>query len=92
MLLSMTQDQFHKGLNNILTALESTLAARGVKNALVENRTGSAQPQDVEFAVSANGRTETQKFVREEIEDSGEAIDAPVALKVRMLVSHFVGG
>jgi hypothetical protein len=88
----MSQDQFHKGLSNILDALQSTLTARGVKNAVVENRSGSGAPQDIEFAVTVNGRTETQKFVREEIEDSGEAIDAPVALKVRMLVSHFVGG
>lgn len=34
--------------------------------------------------------TDREVFSREEIEDSAIAIDAPAALKVRMLVSPFV--
>jgi len=85
----MSQDQFHKGLANILSALKTALADRGVNSALVRQVDASA-PQPVTFSVTAAGKTETQDFSREEIEDSGEAIDAPAAAKVRMLISHFV--
>jgi hypothetical protein len=86
----MSQDQFHKGLANILSALNTALTERGVGSALVKHNIDNAHPQPATFAVTVNGKTETQNFSREEIEDSGEAIDAPAAAKVRMLVSHFV--
>lgn len=85
----MSQDQFHKGLANVLSALNAALAQRGVNSALVR-QSDASDPQPVTFSVTADGKTETQDFSREEIEDSGEAIDAPAAAKVRMLVSHFV--
>jgi hypothetical protein len=86
----MSQDQFHKGLANILSALNTALTARGVSGAVAECNIDDSHPQPATFAVTVNGKTETQTFSREEIEDSGEAIDAPAAAKVRMLVSHFV--
>jgi hypothetical protein len=86
----MSQDQFHKGLANILSALNTALTERGVAGALVKHNIDDSHPKPATFAVTVNGKTETQAFSREEIEDSGEAIDAPAAAKVRMLVSHFV--
>ena len=86
----MSQDQFHKGLTNILSALNTALTERGVRGALVKHNIDDAQPKSATFAVTVNDKTETQAFSREEIDDSGEAIDAPAAAKVRMLVSHFV--
>ena len=86
----MPLDQFHKGLANIRAALETSLNERGVAGSAVSYSPATAEPQDTEFVVTANGETQSQTFTSAEIEDSGEAIDAPVAVKVRMLVSHFV--
>ena len=52
---------------------------------------GVTESSDAKVQVSAHGKVAEQQFAHQEIEDSGEAIDAPVALKVRMLVSNFVG-
>ena len=41
-------------------------------------------------SVTAKGKTATEQFTHEEILDSGEAVDASVSVKVRMLVSHFI--
>jgi hypothetical protein len=86
----MPLDQFHKGLANIRAALEMSLSERGVIASAVSYSPATAEPQDTEFVVTANGESQSQTFTSAEIEDSGEAIDAPVAVKVRMLVSHFV--
>ncbi|MEO7205477.1 MAG: hypothetical protein ABI145_01515 [Steroidobacteraceae bacterium] len=49
-----------------------------------------SQSNSATFAIAAYGKTHADTFSSTEIEDSGEAIDAPAAHKVRMLVSHFV--
>ena len=84
------QDQFQKGLANIRGALDAAIRERGVGQSLVDCSVTGSAPQDARFAITVGEKTESQNFTREEIEDSGEAIDAPVAVKVRMLVSHFV--
>jgi lactoylglutathione lyase len=81
--------RFEKGLANIVGAVEEALAARGVERAVVNH--GVTESSDAKVQVSAHGKVAEQQFAHQEIEDSGEAIDAPVALKVRMLVSNFVG-
>ena len=71
-------------------AIDDALHDRGVDGAVVEyKKLGSEQPQ-AEFSISVRGKTMAQIFTYQELEDSGEAIDAPAALKVRMMVSHFV--
>jgi hypothetical protein len=87
--VSMTQDQFHKGLSTINVALEAALNERRVLGGVVKHAEG-AEPQDTQFSVTVEGKTEMQVFTRQEIEDSAQAIDAPAAIKVRMLVSPFV--
>jgi hypothetical protein len=86
----MPLDQFHNGLANIRAALEGSLSERGVTDSAVSYSPAIAEPQGTEFVVTVNGEARSQIFTSTEIEDSGEAIDAPVAMKVRMLVSHFV--
>ena len=83
-------DQFQKGLATIKQSIEASLEDRRVVGAQVELQPLTEQPQDVEVSVSVNGATQMQKFTREEIEDSALAIDAPSAVKVRMLVGPFV--
>jgi hypothetical protein len=86
----MVQDQFQKGLSNINLALEEALRERGVAGGVVKHNAQGAELQEIQFSVSAYGKTEIQVFTRQEIEDSAQAIDAPSAIKVRMLVSPFV--
>ncbi len=83
----MTQDTFQSGLAVIEAAFREGLE-RHTPDATIERRAEGADGS-VEFAITANGQTQAQVFLRQEIEDSGIAIDAPAALKVRMLVSHF---
>lgn len=85
----MPQDQFAKGLATILGAIQSGLTDRGVSGAAVEHSVDRSTASAT-FTVTANGKTEKASFAGGEIDDCGEAIDAPAALKVRMLVSHFV--
>lgn len=86
----MEQDQFQKGLSTINLALEAALRERGVAGSVVKHNAQSAELQETQFSVTVDGRTEIQLFTRQEIEDSAQAIDAPAAIKVRMLVSPFV--
>jgi lactoylglutathione lyase len=81
--------QFQKGMANLVSAVEEALAARGIEGPVVDQGVDGAS--DAKIRVSANGKVAEQRFAHQEIEDSGEAIDAPVAMKVRMLVSQFVG-
>jgi hypothetical protein len=90
MLEPMPQDQFAKGLATILNAIQTGLSERGVVGAVVEHAVNQATPPLATFTVTLDGRTENASFAGGEIDDCGEAIDAPAALKVRMLVSHFV--
>jgi hypothetical protein len=87
----MSEDQFRKGLANIRSAVDAALEKLRVANANVQlAEQGADQKQEVILTISSGGKTESQVFSRDEVLDSGEAIDAPAALKVRMLASHFV--
>jgi hypothetical protein len=86
----MPQDQLQKGVANTLSALKTALHDRGVEAPVVEHQESSTDPSVLTITVTAKGKTATEHFTHEEILDSGEAVDAPVALKVRMLVSHFI--
>jgi hypothetical protein len=90
MLGSMPTDQFQKGLAVILSAFSSALTERAVVGALVAHDFQGSEPRATTFTVTSQGQAQAQQFSREEIEDCGEAIDAPAAQKVRMVVSHFV--
>jgi hypothetical protein len=81
--------QFRKGMANIAHALESALQERGVQGSAVTFSEGS-ESAGADFMITVADDARKQHFSYEEIEDSGEAIDAPAAVKVRMLVSHFV--
>jgi hypothetical protein len=83
-------DQFQKGLTTIRQAIEASLTDRKVADAQIELQPSTEKPQDVQVSVTVNGVVQVQKFSREEIEDSALAIDAPSAVKVRMLVGPFV--
>jgi hypothetical protein len=84
------RDQFQKGLTHIREALDAALADRKVAGSTVSLALDGGGAQGASFEVVVGDKSESQAFSREEIEDSGEAIDAPVAMKVRLLVSHFV--
>ena len=87
----MSKDEFQKGLANIRSAVEEALDRLGVSNANVQLTEQQADhKQEVILLISSGGKTESQAFSRDEVLDSGEAIDAPAATKVRMLASHFV--
>lgn len=87
----MSEDEFQKGLANIHSALEKALDRLGVTDPKVQlTEQQGDQKKDVILSVSSGARTESQTFSRDEVLDSGEAIDAPAATKVRMLASHFV--
>jgi hypothetical protein len=88
----MSEDQYQKGLANIRSAANEALETLGVTNAKVQFAEKNVEDKrEVILSISSAGRTESQVFSRDEVLDSGEAIDAPAALKVRMLASHFVG-
>ena len=84
------QNQFQKGLIQIRSALDAALHDRKVAEAEVSMGLEDGGAHGARFDVAVGGKRESQAFSREEIEDSGAAIDAPVAMKVRLLVSHFV--
>jgi len=87
----MAATQFEKGLENIRRAIDTALSERGVTGAIVgSNLAPNAEPQPIEFSVTVAGKPALQKFSREEIEDSGQAIDHNAAMHVRNLVSQFV--
>jgi hypothetical protein len=86
----MPQDQLQKGVANTLGALKTALHDRGVADAIVEHHESPAEPSVLTISVTARGKTATEHFTHEEILDSGESVDAPVSVKVRMLVSHFI--
>jgi hypothetical protein len=91
----MRHDQYQKGLATIRAEIDEVLADRGVIAAAIavtEEKADrrSATMRSATISITVNGDTQTETFTYDEIEDSGEAIDAPAAIKVRMLVSHFV--
>ena len=85
----MAQDTNHRGLATIHAALTEALTHRGLA-ADVDCTVEETEPRGATFKVTLEGKTEAQHFGWDEVDDSGEAINAPAALKVRMLVSHFV--
>lgn len=87
----MTEDRYRKGLATIRSAALQSLQDRSVKGAAVSLSESNASERPVELSISVNGKTQVQVFTYRELEDSSEAIDAPAALKVRLLVSHFIG-
>jgi len=89
-LRGMAQDQFTKGLATIRTALESALSDRGVSGGVVNQKQHGTENDPTEFSITVGDKTESQLFERKEIEDSALAIDAPAAIKVRMMVGPFV--
>lgn len=86
----MSEDQFQKGIANALRALEAGLSDHGIRAPVIECSEDRSDPPSVIIKVTANGKTATQEFSHEEILDSGEAVDAPVSVKARMLVTHFL--
>jgi protein-disulfide isomerase-like protein with CxxC motif len=90
---TMQQDQYQKGLATIRAEIDEVLADRGIIAAAIavnEAEAAAATMRSATISITVNGDTQTETFTYDEIEDSGEAIDAPAAIKVRMLVSHFV--
>lgn len=85
----MQQDQYQKGLTTIRAEIDEVLADRGVIAAAIAVNE-KTEPRSATISITVNGDTQTETFTYDEIEDSGEAIDAPAAIKVRMLISHFV--
>ena len=86
----MQQNQYVKGLNTIRAEIDHALEDRGVLAGAIDVSEETAEPRAATISITANGETQSETFTYSEIEDSGEAIDAPAAIKVRMLVSHFV--
>jgi hypothetical protein len=92
---TMQQDQYQKGLATIRAEIDQVLADRGVIAAAIAVTEDTGEPRaattrSATFSITVNGDTRTETFTYDEIEDSGVAIDAPAAVKVRMLISHFV--
>jgi hypothetical protein len=85
----MPTDQFEKGLNNIKASINDALMELHVSGARVSG-SYAERSRGADLSVAVDGKQATQAFSYDEITDSGEAIDAPAAHKVRMLVSHFV--
>jgi hypothetical protein len=86
----MSVAQFHKGLDNVRSAIDVALRDHNIQGAVVSQSTHGSEPGDAVFTVTVMGQVVDQKFTREEIEDSGQAIDHFAAMKVRTLVSPFV--
>jgi hypothetical protein len=87
----MSLDEFQKGLHNIRMAIQAALLDHKINGAsLAQDTQGSTDAQEAVFAVISGGITRRQAFARDEVIDSGEAIDGPAATKVRALVAPFV--
>lgn len=84
----MSQDQYQKGLGVIRSFAEAALRDRGIAAQSVDFAEHGPK-RDASLSISANGKTQAAAFSYDEVEDSGEAIDAPAAAKVRQLVSNF---
>lgn len=84
----MPEDQYQKGLSVIRSFTEAALREHGIAAAIEIAESGPAR--QARLSISANGNTQSVEFSYDAIEDSGEAIDAPSAAKVRQLVSHFL--
>jgi hypothetical protein len=85
----MSHDQYQKGLGTIRAFVDATLRDRGIAAQSVQ-LAEQGPKRDANLSISANGKTQDAVFSYEEVTDSGEAIDAPIAAKVRRLVSNFI--
>jgi hypothetical protein len=85
----MSEDQYQKGLSTIRVFVDAALRDRGIVAQNVQLAEQGTQ-REANLSISANGKTQAAVFSYDEVEDSGEAIDAPTAAKVRQLVSHFI--
>lgn len=85
----MSHDQHQKGLGTIRAFVDATLHDRGIAAQSVQLAEQGPE-RDTNLSISANGKTQCAVFSYEEVTDSGEAIDAPIAAKVRRLVSNFI--
>ncbi|MEP6885224.1 MAG: hypothetical protein ABJC66_10790 [Gammaproteobacteria bacterium] len=87
----MQEVHYLKGLATIRGEIDRVLADRGITADSIAVTEDGVELPGATFTINANGKEQGQAFTYSEIEDSGEAIDAPAATKVRMLVSHFLG-
>jgi hypothetical protein len=85
----MSHDQHQKGLGTIRAFVDATLRDRGIAAQSVQLAEQGPE-RDTSLSISAHGKTQCAVFSYEEVTDSGEAIDAPIAAKVRRLVSNFI--
>ena len=83
-------DQYQKGLTNVLAAFATALQERQVAGAEVTHDAVEGSRQTVHVSLTVGQKTASQHFEADELEDCGQAIDAPAAFKVRLLVSQFV--
>lgn len=84
----MPEDQYQKGLGVIRSFTEDALREHGIAASVQLAESGPER--QAQLSISANGKTQSADFSYAAVEDSGEAIDAPSAAKVRQLVSHFL--
>jgi hypothetical protein len=85
----VAQTQFQKGLVNIQRETENSLRSRGLRDASIVFIPQAEETMGATLSITVQGKTAAQLFTQSEIEDSGEAIDAPAAHKLRTLVSVF---
>ncbi len=85
----MPEDQYQKGLSVIRSFADTALRDRGIAAQSVQLAEQGPQ-RGASLSISANGKTQAAVFSYEEVTDCGEAIDAPIAAKVRRLVSNFL--
>jgi hypothetical protein len=85
----MSHDQYQKGLGTIRAFVDATLRDRGIAAQSVQLAEQGTE-RNANLSISANGKTQAAVFSYAEVTDSGEAIDAPIAAKVRRLVSNFI--
>ncbi len=85
----MSEDQYQKGLGIIRDFVDAALRDRGIAAQSVQ-LAEQGPKRDANLSISANGKAQAAVFSYEEVTDCGEAIDAPIAAKVRRLVSNFI--
>jgi hypothetical protein len=85
----MAQTQFQKGMINIQRETTDSLRKRGIVDASILFIPQPDEANGATLSVTVHGKAASQFFTYGEIEDSGEAIDAPAAHKLRTLLSVF---
>jgi hypothetical protein len=85
----MAQTQFQKGLINIEREMTDSLRSRGIVDASIHFVPQPDEANGATLSITVQGKAASQLFTYGEIEDSGEAIDAPAAHKIRTLLTVF---